>query len=40
VPFRTATADDLAGHLEWALGEPGPAAVILKAHLVAAQPTA
>jgi len=39
VPVRTAAPGDLGGHLDWALGEPGPAAVILKAHLVAAQPT-
>jgi acetolactate synthase-1/2/3 large subunit len=40
VPVRTGSVDDLADHLEWALGQPGPAAVILKADLVAAQATA
>ena len=39
VPVRTATPDDLSGHLEWALDQTGPAAVVLRAGLVAAQPT-
>jgi acetolactate synthase-1/2/3 large subunit len=40
VPVRTATPDDLAERLEWALAQPGPAAVVLEARLVAARPTA
>jgi acetolactate synthase I/II/III large subunit len=39
VPVRAAAPEDLAERLEWMLSEPGPAAVILKADLVAAQPT-
>jgi acetolactate synthase-1/2/3 large subunit len=39
VPVRTAVPENLPEHLGWALREPGPAAVILKAELVAAQPT-
>jgi acetolactate synthase I/II/III large subunit len=40
VPVRTTSGDDFAEQLEWALGQPGPAVVILKAGLIAAQPTA
>ncbi|HYZ79712.1 MAG TPA: thiamine pyrophosphate-binding protein [Solirubrobacteraceae bacterium] len=39
VPVRTAVPEDLPEHLDWALRESGPAAVILRAELVAAQPT-
>lgn len=39
VPVRSAVPEDLAERLEWALEEPGPAAIILRADLVAAQPT-
>jgi acetolactate synthase-1/2/3 large subunit len=40
VPVRQATPQDLDAQLSWALGVNGPAAVILQARLVAAQPTA
>jgi acetolactate synthase-1/2/3 large subunit len=39
VPVRAAVPEDLGEHLRWALDEPGPAVVVLKAHLVAAQAT-
>lgn len=39
VPVRTAVPEDVAEHLDWALRQAGPAAVVLKAELVAAQPT-
>ena len=39
VPVRTAMPEDLPARLQWALDQPGPAAVVLKADLVAAQPT-
>jgi acetolactate synthase-1/2/3 large subunit len=39
VPVRTAVPEDLPQRLQWMLSEPGPAAVILRADLVAAQPT-
>lgn len=40
VPVRTATPGDLGGQLEWALREPGPAAVVLRHRIAAARPTA
>ena len=39
VPVRAAVPEDLPEHLTWALEQPGPAAVVLKTRLVAAQPT-
>jgi acetolactate synthase-1/2/3 large subunit len=39
VPVRTATAEDLAEHLRWALDSRGPAVVVLRRRIVAAQPT-
>jgi acetolactate synthase-1/2/3 large subunit len=39
VPARTATPEDLGGQLEWALGQSGPAAVVLRRRIAAAQPT-
>jgi acetolactate synthase-1/2/3 large subunit len=39
VPVRTATPEDLADHLEWALAQRGPAAVVLRTTIVAARPT-
>lgn len=39
VPVRAATPEDLAGQLQWALAQPGPAAVVLRAQLAAASPT-
>jgi acetolactate synthase-1/2/3 large subunit len=39
VPARAATPDDVAEHLTWALSEPGPAAVVLRTRIAAAQPT-
>lgn len=39
VPARRATPDDLGGQLEWALGQSGPAAVVLRGRIAAAQPT-
>ncbi len=39
VPVRTATPDDLGEQLRWALDEPGPAVVVLRQLIVAAQPT-
>ena len=39
VAVRRATPDDLPQQLAWALGQAGPAAVVLDAHLVAARPT-
>ena len=40
VPVRTATPEDLGQQLQWALDEPGPAMVVLRQLIVAAQPTA
>ena len=40
VPVRSATPEDLAEHLAWALDQDGPAAVVLTAQLRAAGPTA
>ena len=39
VPVRAASPQDLAEHLEWALAQPGPAAVVLRAQIAAARPT-
>ncbi len=39
VPVRTATPDDLGEQLHWALDEPGPAVVVLRQLIAAAQPT-
>ena len=39
VPVRRATPDDLPAQLAWALGEEGPAVVVLDAQLVPARPT-
>ncbi len=39
VPVRAATPGDLGEHLEWALAQPGPAAVVLRAQIAAAEPT-
>jgi acetolactate synthase-1/2/3 large subunit len=39
VAVRTATPDDLPERLEWAFAQAGPAAVVLRAQLVAAAPT-
>jgi acetolactate synthase-1/2/3 large subunit len=39
VPARAATPDDVAEHLAWALAQPGPAAVVLRTRIAAAQPT-
>ncbi len=39
VPVRVATPENLGEHLEWALGQPGPAAVILRQRIAAAIPT-
>lgn len=40
VPVRSATPEDLAEHLAWALDQDGPAAVVLTAQLRAGGPTA
>jgi acetolactate synthase I/II/III large subunit len=39
VPVRTATPADLGEQLRWAFDEPGPAVVVLRQLIVAAQPT-
>ncbi|MST32846.1 thiamine pyrophosphate-binding protein, partial [Acidimicrobiaceae bacterium USS-CC1] len=39
LPVRDGTPDSLADDLTWALGVPGPAVVVVRTHLVAAQPT-
>ena len=39
VPVRTADPEDLEEHLSWALAQPGPAVVVLRATLAAALPT-
>ena len=39
VPVRAGGPDDLAANLDWAIAEPGPAMVVLKAAIAAAQPT-
>jgi len=39
VPVRACGPDDLAANLGWAIAEPGPAMVVIKAALAAAQPT-
>ncbi|MFL5860719.1 MAG: thiamine pyrophosphate-binding protein [Solirubrobacteraceae bacterium] len=39
VPVRAATLANVPEQLDWALSQPGPAAVVLRAELVAAQPT-
>jgi acetolactate synthase-1/2/3 large subunit len=39
VPVRTATPEDLGEQLRWALSEPGPAVVVLRQLITAAQPT-
>jgi acetolactate synthase I/II/III large subunit len=39
VPVRTATPEDLGEHLRWAFEEPGPAVVVLRQLITAAQPT-
>jgi acetolactate synthase-1/2/3 large subunit len=39
VPARTATPEDLGERLRWAFGEPGPAVVVLRQLITAAQPT-
>jgi acetolactate synthase-1/2/3 large subunit len=39
VPVATAAPDELSQHLEWALHQPGPAAVVVRAKIAAAQPT-
>jgi acetolactate synthase-1/2/3 large subunit len=40
VPARQATPEDLGAQLRWALGVDGPAVVILRTRITAAQPTA
>jgi acetolactate synthase-1/2/3 large subunit len=40
VPVRQATPEDLGAQLRWALGEDGPAAVVLRTRIAAAQLTA
>ncbi|MFZ0089085.1 MAG: thiamine pyrophosphate-binding protein [Solirubrobacteraceae bacterium] len=39
VPVRVAGPDDAGEQLEWALGQPGPAAVVLRTRIAAAAPT-
>lgn len=39
VPVSTATPDDFEDRLRWALAEPGPAVVVLRALIAAATPT-
>jgi acetolactate synthase-1/2/3 large subunit len=39
VPVRQATPADLGEHLRWGFAQAGPAAVVLRTRLVAAQPT-
>ncbi|HWE09401.1 MAG TPA: thiamine pyrophosphate-binding protein, partial [Solirubrobacteraceae bacterium] len=39
VPARAATPEDMGEHLAWALAQPGPAVVVLRTRLAAAQPT-
>ncbi len=39
VPVRTAALGDLEEQLRWALSQPGPAAVVLRARIAAALPT-
>jgi acetolactate synthase-1/2/3 large subunit len=39
VPVRQATPQDLGAQLRWALAVDGPAAVILRTRIAAAQPT-
>jgi acetolactate synthase-1/2/3 large subunit len=39
VPVRAGGPDDLAANLDWAIAEPGPAMVVLRAAIAAAQPT-
>ncbi len=39
VPVRTTTPADLGEHLAWGLGQPGPAAVVLRTKIAAAAPT-
>jgi acetolactate synthase-1/2/3 large subunit len=40
VPVRTAAPEDLHEQLDWALAQPGPAAVVLRTEIAAALPTA
>jgi acetolactate synthase-1/2/3 large subunit len=39
VPVRAGGPDDLSANLDWAIAEPGPAMVVVKANIAAAQPT-
>jgi acetolactate synthase-1/2/3 large subunit len=39
VPARAAAPEDLGEHLAWALGQPGPAAVVVRTRIAAAAPT-
>ncbi len=39
VPVRVAAPDDLGEHLDWALSQPGPAAVVLRQRIATALPT-
>ena len=39
VPVRTASPDDLGEHLQWAFEQDGPAVVVLRQLIAAAQPT-
>jgi acetolactate synthase I/II/III large subunit len=39
VPVRTATPENLGAQLDWAFAEPGPAVVVLRQLIAAAQPT-
>jgi acetolactate synthase I/II/III large subunit len=39
VPVRTAAPEDLGEQLRWAFDEPGPAVVVLRQLITAAQPT-
>jgi acetolactate synthase-1/2/3 large subunit len=40
VPVRSTTPEDLGDRLRWAFAQPGPAAVVLRATISAARPTA
>jgi acetolactate synthase-1/2/3 large subunit len=40
LPVRVSTPEDLGEHLSWAMAQSGPAVVILRARIAAAQPTA
>ena len=40
LPVRTAAPEDLDEQLHWALGQSGPAVVVLRTEIAAALPTA